>query len=614
MKKRLFALLLVFLVLCNFIFIPVYASSDSDVDYDVNTYFSPYPLFTTDWGHSVLKNQYYSHLNQTDDDFYMNHMRNFNFDSTYYAINGFLERALHTDRYLPITPRGIDVVDELLYGDNQIMAADSRYKCALVDRELLLAMDNTIVHNIGQNGVRYTSLEELGLTTNNTVTTTGITVQYASQVCTFLGKSYSKDTPIFSYYDLSSVYSNTTQITIYTGGAMPPAFYIPTNCIVYQNGRALDSNSFYVILGTSELFRFALTSHYSYIGFGWFNNSDKLEDSRIIGSNTNNLSDDGGLASGWNTSVRIWSNGYAEDSTIFGSRDTNGRAWTYINLLNNLSGFMIDVDETPTTNAPDTFLPETVPYDDNDFVYVFIPVDNSNNVSYGDIIYMNPEDYDTYVNNGTIVEGDYINSYSYDTASSIIDSYNTYITNNTTNNNNTTNFDDSRIVSKLDQILQKLIEIKNKISDVSVSVESWDMPFRSIRSDLPDIFSNEPCYNNFSDCIKNSIPLIGDVQNMLNDISTVDSISINSELNTFLADSNTLNSSGGTLEDTDNSTSNSNTFSITPFFSDFEINFSWYEPYRVRIRNVLKIGVWVFCVTSFLHMVKSIFGIHSSDG
>lgn len=612
MKKRLFALLLVFFVLCNFIFIPVYASSDSDVDYDVNTYFSPYPLFTTDWGHSVLKNQYYSHLNQTDDDFYMNHMRNFNFDSTYYAINGFLERALHTDRYLPITPRGIDVVDELLYGDNQIMAADSRYKCALVDRELLLAMDNTIVHNIGQNGVRYTSLDELGITTVSPINTTAISVVYGNQVCPFIGKRFSHD-GFNSFYNISVAQTITNQVSVYTGGAMPPAFYVPSNCTVYQSGTVL-SSGFYVILGTSELF--GINSNYNsssriYLGFGWTNPTDSVQDSIIY--HAYGSSADGSPYYSSNA-VYIWKNGVKESSSIFQKYDTNGRAWTYINLLNNLSGFMIDVDETPTTNAPDTFLPETVPYDDNDFVYVFIPVDNSNNVSYGDIIYMNPDDYDTYVNNGTIVEGDYINTYSYDTASSIIDSYNTYITNNTTNNNNTTNFDDSRIVSKLDQILQKLIDIKNKISDVSVSVESWDMPFRSIRSDFPDIFSNEPCYNNFSDCIKNSIPLIGDVQNMLNDISTVDSISINSELNTFLADSNTLNSSGGTLEDTDNSTSNSNTFSITPFFSDFEINFSWYEPYRVRIRNVLKIGVWVFCVTSFLHMVKSIFGIHSSDG
>ena len=248
-KKRIISVLFVLLILCNFMFIPVYADDVSDV----------YALFTTDWGHSVLKNQYYQYLSQTDDDFYMNHMQNFNFDATYYQIQQFANRVERAGLN-SVAPVGLQIVGNIVY-DELELETGAKYKSAIVDRELLLAMDNTIVQNICQNGVRYTSLDELGLTTNNIVTTTGITVEYSSQVCPFLGKSYTSS-PIRSYYVLTNAYENTSQITFYTGGAMPPAFYVPNGCVVYQNGRALDSKSFYVILGTSDesFFKFSIAS------------------------------------------------------------------------------------------------------------------------------------------------------------------------------------------------------------------------------------------------------------------------------------------------------------------------------------------------------------------
>ena len=212
-KKQVISVLFVLLILCNFMFIPVYADEVSDV----------YALFTTDWGHSVLKNQYYQYLSQTDDDFYMNHMQNFNFDATYYQIQQFANRVERAGLNA-VAPIGLQIVGNIVY-DNLEIETGAKYKAALVDRELLLAMDNTIVQNIGQNGVRYTSLDELGITTVSPINTTGISVVYHDQVCPFLGKSYSKS--INSYYDLSVAQTITTEVSVYTGGAMPPAFYVP---------------------------------------------------------------------------------------------------------------------------------------------------------------------------------------------------------------------------------------------------------------------------------------------------------------------------------------------------------------------------------------------------
>ena len=53
---------------------------------------------------------------------------------------------------------------------------------------------------------------------------------------------------------------------------------------------------------------------------------------------------------------------------------------------------------------------------------------------------------------------------------------------------------------------------------------------------------------------------------------------------------------------------------IKSMFNGFTINLSWYDPYRITIRNLLRACVYIFGITTLFSIVKSVFGIQLGGG
>ena len=165
---------------------------------------------------------------------------------------------------------------------------------------------------------------------------------------------------------------------------------------------------------------------------------------------------------------------------------------------------------------------------------------------------MSPDDYNTYVNNGTIVEGDSIetNYLSQDTINNI---YNNF----TSSDTDTDSENDSVIISKLDVII---ISWLRKIYD-KINIDSK-------QTILDSTFGGTPVYDNFSDCVTLHIPLVNDISSLVSSLNTEQSDNGLSEIGIY--------------------DSNGSTDTVQSSFNGFTLNLSWYNPYRQRIRDLLK--------------------------
>ena len=527
-------------------------------------------------------------------------------------------------------------------------------KTALVNRQMLNSCDLFAIDGIN-NGLTFVTLDDLGLTFIDDVSNSEITVSGDPYICN-MGTSFSRYNTS-RHYNSASLSNN--EISIYKGGSLPPAFYAPNDGSVLQNNVALPKG-FYIILGGTELIR-KDKSNYSGIGAYYFRSVENSQDIThpTVNSVTFGLAhiNSSGYFVGKSETLDIYKNG-----STAGQTNTNEyMGWELVDLWEKLQGYTVYYDEDDTP-LPDngTFLPRNIPYDDNDYVVAMIPMDEDNGVNTGgDVVYMSPSDYEHYVNNGDIVIGDYVNDYSDTTTNDMTNNYNSYVVNNYYNTEVNSTYDDSALLDKLDTIIGKLNDIKNglqnhdsetyddtslkskldtiiskleqnsissvvtKLDQIKGLIVAYDdselkskitglqnkldtiigklndiqnkmgTSAENLSEDMGEVFSGEPVYNNFGDCISNNIPLVNEVKNVINGINVNDSANGTDDI------WNGVPSSSGTIPD---------------LFRGFTIDMTWYSPYRIKVRNILKIGCYILGIGGIWLVIRSVFGVQTGGG
>ena len=103
----------------------------------------------------------------------------------------------------------------------------------------------------GSSGRTWHGIADIGLTTTAQSVAANITANGSGTIEDF-GTSWPRNAYIDSWYDYSAAVAVTDKISIYSGGQLPPAIFIPTGVAVYQNGTVLPAG-FYVVLGEDNL-------------------------------------------------------------------------------------------------------------------------------------------------------------------------------------------------------------------------------------------------------------------------------------------------------------------------------------------------------------------------
>ena len=248
--------------------------------------------------------------------------------------------------------------------------------------------------------------------------------------------------------------------------------------------------------------------------------------------------------------------------------------------------------------------PDNIPYDSDNNVIVLVPLSEPS-----EPVYLAPNVFNNYLADNTYL--------TYNEGDTVVNN----VTNNTmmqefTNvyNNNTTNiggdggsYNDTNLInrlsnwfnsvlSKLDEIINKMPPSSNNSSSSDTSVDSEDDTDSDTGYGLPKWLSwlePEPIYINFGDCIINNIPIITTIQTMAEDMKPTSSTS---GFNDIQFDQSEQQSE------------------LQGYFQGAVIDLSWYYPYRERIRNLLKIPCYIMGLGAIWIAIKSIFGIHTAGG
>lgn len=431
-------------------------------------------------------------------------------------------------------------------------AVDARYIAAQVDKDMVEQIYSDAAL-IAIDEYRTYGLDELHLSTGDNIYYSKITVSGSIPV-TDAGSSWTNSSKY--KFGNAGVYSVSTPVETdtvycYPGGALPPMFYVPANAHLYQDSVLLPSGYLYFVLGDNSLLQ-AQPGHYNYAAY--YTGDGSTSNSLTFGITRGSVS-----SSGYVPDVR------ADNCKIYSSGDVVGQintssypGWSMTNLFQQMCGFIID---HPNVTAPTPLMPDDIPYDDDDNVVVMVPIDEP-----GEPVYMSPTEYNNCFNNGDIYNTDdhSNNVVSNDTINNITNIYNTY--------------DDSKILNKLDIIIDKLDKIYN-------TIKSWK---------LPKLSKVEPEYDNFSDCIIDNVPIAKDINDLVEAMHTSEA------------------KSG--FEQENKSIAGSSSHQEKSIYDGLGVDVSWYEPYRNDIRDLLKLFCYALGIGGIWSAVRSVFGIHSSGG
>ena len=416
--------------------------------------------------------------------------------------------------------------------------------------------------------IRHTDFETLGLTTYSEIKG-GCYLSGSGNVCQLLQSNDDWDNG-GQYINLPDGYDDKS-VYVFNGNSLSfPAIYVGSNADLYQSGKRLPSNNWYIPISGSELLCVAgcpnIKSGYT-VG-------DTVTDvvSYFICTSPS-------YAGRW-TNCWIFYRG----SHISEMNTSSYIGYDIIDILEKMVGMHIDTATDDGSSSSSFTVPENIPYDDNGDVVISIPYGGGapTYISYND--YINNIDNGTYNTDNSINYGDY---YDDSVANTIINNYNNY--NSVTNGSS---FDDTNILNRLDKIIDKLNvldDIKKKLNDISKAIKDLEYP------------EVEPCYENFSDCITTNIPLIGAIKDS---IGSMDETVASNPSNAGF-DFNVESSSSSKLPVLSGS-SGSWTDKIR-----VNIDMSWYGPYADDIRNVLKLGVYVCGLYGIWRSVLSVFGIRT---
>lgn len=416
---------------------------------------------------------------------------------------------------------------------------------------------------INTANLRYFSFDDLGLSTYQDIS---CSITYTGYSCLpDVGTAWNKNN-LDGKFTLNTG-SFGSAVRLYNGSSMAfPVIYVPANTSFYQNGVLLPNinATWWVPLGSDTLIQILGSSF--------------IQPYTISGDTLNDLTF-GFYNSGRKENLSIYKNGVE-----VGQINTDSYpGWEVADLLSKMVGYCITTDGD--SNAGVIAPPADIPYDDDGYVYICIPEDKS------DVVYLSPTTYNEYINNGTIIEGDYVSNVTDETVNNI--------TNNITNIYEGSSYDDTNLLNKLEGWFSELYKKIDKLAD---SLE----PSNVINNVYNTYINPPPVYETFSDCFYDNVPAAAEAKQLFNDLCSVTETDL---------DIDTDVPSDGTVTDETLDLSYKiafyNPFSETKKTDEYEIiNFDWYAPYREDIRNLLKISAYVMGFCAILSAIKSVFGVH----
>lgn len=447
---------------------------------------------------------------------------------------------------------------------------DGKFRAMVANRDYINSL-YTLTNGSGENN-RYKGLSEYGLTitgdynVNTNITSVGTpTIAQNGNV-------------LSSYLDLTSArqYSG---LSFFSGTNYPPCVWVPSNGTgeLYQNGVKLRSNRLYYLIGNN-----LCLGSYGDISFNYFlyyiNHYDKNDFNKMQlnfkASNNITYSDETGYYT-----VQVPATTQHMYRYVNGATNPAGTTLSDELNLEILSQFEKSIGVNISFDNDVTIpVPDNIPYDNNDNVIIMYPTTNNNDYTYQTIKYMSPATYKNYIDNGKATYNNYTYNDDNTVVNNIINNYYEYIDSDSGSGGGS--FDDSRIVGRLDTIIGKLNDIIDTIKNISTS-------------DVPGvkIFSSTPIYTDFGDCVTDNVPIAGDIDKIYDGIDTTQSESVGNYIDRFK----------GEFADTDTP--------YTQLFDGITVNTNWYEPYRMRVRNILKIPCWVFAILGSWTVIKSVFGV-----
>lgn len=486
-----------------------------------------------------------------------------------------------------MTPFAINCPADI-YATNALKSG--QYQVATVNKDMLNNLKdsaNAFLSDYAKN-IRYSTLADFNLQYYGDVVTNGMIILGSGGPIFYLGSSYLSSVAkqkINQWYYRQS--NSNSDLVLFNGNSLGfPVIYCPSNAALYQNNVLLPKNSYYVPISSSEII--CVEGNYSYLS-SFFTSGDTL-DSVTFEFVFGNLSSDGSPA----VALRKPGCKIYKDGVVVGNvGDSTYTGATVCDLLEKYVGMHINVDGSPSY-TPVT-LPDDIPYDDSGNVVVCVPAGNG-----GDIVYLSPTEYNSYVDNGDIVVNDnsITDYYSDDTVNNVTNIYNNYTT-----NNYGSSYDDTNLINKLSGWFG---DVNNNLKKI-IKLLGDDEPV-------------EPCYDNFSDCFLTAFPIIGQVksisQTFYSACTTQTAPSSTSMTFTLFSsgssgESSSDGSTGKLPEGSGNVFDNmSYDISIANLHDlEFTIDFDWYEPYRLTIRNFLSYIALAVYLAGLWKSLKSLLGV-----
>lgn len=531
-----------FLVLCFLSSSVIVASAAND------EYVPEWLAFTYDTANTI------SGFDGSDEQF-NSYMQNTTQAAKYGAVVQALEQ-INNDNLgnLPRVPMNVVFNGTL---DPTIEKYDGKFRAMVANRDYIDGL-YSLTNGSGENN-RFKGLSEYGLqitgdyNVNDNITTVG-------NPCVAQNSN-----SLSSYIDLSSA-RNYSGLSFFSGTNYPPCVYVPNNGTgeLYQNGVKLAGNHLYYLIANNLCFSAYGTGPSSYNYYLYYinhYNSDDFNKMRIDFKATNTLSynEQTGFYTVQtpSTTQKMYRfvNGVVTPSGTTISDDLN---LEILSQFEKSIGINISFDND--TSIP---VPDNIPYDNNNNVIIMIPTTNNNDITYNHVYYMPITTYKDYVDNSQVTYNDYQYDETNTTINNIINMY--------FGDSGNGEFDDSRIVSRLDTIIGKLNDILSIIGKFG-----------------GEVFSNTPIYDKFTDCITDHVNYIdeySDISTELTPNNTNDGIE---EISIYYDSDDMPNDLG---------------------IQNINVDVSWYEKYRIRVRTLLKIPVILLCISYTWTIFKRSFGV-----
>lgn len=422
----------------------------------------------------------------------------------------------------------------------------AKYNAVKVSEDQLQSIYDQATKIKTQN-IRTFSFDDIGLTTATDFQSTLIYSGYNCIPC--LGSSSTPFKTLSNNLDGKFTVGtgvSDTSVLYYNGSTMAfPVFYVSADALLFQNGVALPSSNWYVPIGSDKLIAIPASSF--------------LQAYTTVGETETDLTF-GFYITSRQESCPIYKNG-----EIVGYVNTDEYpGWEVADLLSKMVGYCF--------NPEPISIPTDIPYDDDGNVYVCIPEDKS------DVVYLSPTTYNEYINNGTIIEGDYVSNVTDETVNNI--------------------YDDTNLLNKLegwfDDLSDKLSDIKTKLNLILLSI-TFDNIIDTVGDFLGyDDFDKDKFDLEWKTLVQSKLPILYKIEDLLTELGKTSSPLV-------IEGENPMNWLLGSVPDEERQ-------------SNFVINVAWFTdleykdlPLRGYIRQGLSILVYIAFFASMVRSTDSIF-------